>query len=264
MPADPLAPETEPDDFVPDKAGESTAAGAWKTWKAAPSPATMSAALKTVRPIIDRAVGGVRHASKELMSAEAKRLAIGAIKTYDPAQGTALSTHVYSHLRPMRGFAEKSTSVIDRTRTDNTLARRYLEARSTLNQTLNRDPSDDELTDHLNITPKELVKMRRVAVGETGEEDYSTHASADPGDASVGLWADYVYSDLNPINKKIFEMKTGRNGQPMLSTDEVAAKLGLSSVHVNNQAGKIAQRILDGANALNVKKMHIDSIEEAQ
>lgn len=252
LPAVETSPEVE-DDFVPDAPAEMSAAATWQAWKRMPGPAAMAATLKTVRPLLDKAVSGNSNASKELLTSEAKRLAIGAIKTYDPSKGTALTTHIYSHLKPLRGYADKTTSVIHRTRTDNTLTRRYLEAQNELGQTLNRPPTDDELSDKLQVTGKDLEKMRRVSVGESSEEDFSSRAPSE-GDPAIGLWADYVYSTLNPVSKKIFEMKTGRNGQPMLSAAEVAAKLGISEVYVNRRAGEIAQQILDGADALNAKR----------
>ena len=258
------APDVQEEEFVPDEKIETPVSHAWQAWKRNPNPANMSAAIKSVKPLIDRSVRGVGHASPEMMSAEAKRLAIGAIKSYDPQHGTALTTHVYNHLRPLRGYSEMTTAAIDRTRTDNTLAKRFLEARSTLGQTLNREPTDDEMTDHLKCRHKDLEKMRRVAVGEMPEEDYSTHASADPGDAAAGLWADYVYSELPPMDKKIFEMKTGRNGQTLMSTTEVAAKLGLSEEYVNRRAGNIAGKIVDGANSLGTKILQPTDEEDGE
>ncbi len=257
------APEEMEEDFSPDPVSAQTIDNSWSEWKRNPSPTSMASTIKSMQPIIDKAVSNNSHASKELVRSEAKRLAIGAIKTYDPSQGTAVSTHVYNHLRPLRGFAERSTSVIDRTRTDNTLAKQYLEANSTLNQTLNRDPNDDELMDFLKVDAKNLTKMRRVAVGEMVEQEFSTHSNeADDGDPAIGMWADYVYSDLNPIDKKIFEMKTGRNGQPLMSSVEVANKLGVSEVYVNSKAAKISQRIVDGANSMaNKNTSEIEDVE---
>lgn len=223
----------------------------WKKWKSNPSPQSMALVLNSVRPVINKVLDQVPGKSRGLMASEAKRLSISAIKSYDPQHGTSLSTHVYSHLQPVAKGSSKFTEAIHRTRTDKNLVHQYLDASNTLSQQLNREPNDDELTSYLKITPKQLEKMRRVAVGEMGEHDYISDEETPGGPVdSLSLWSDYVYSRSDPKSKLIFEYKTGRNGRPSLSSAEIGAKLGLSEVYVNKKANEMAQKILDGVNSV--------------
>lgn len=223
---------------------------AWKKWKSNPSPESMATALNSVRPVIGKVLDQVPGKSRDLMGSEAKRLAISAIKSYDPQHGTSLSTHVYSHLQPVARGSSRFTDVIHRTRTDKNLVSQYLDGINTLSQQLNREPNDDEIVSHLKITPKQLEKMRRVAVGEISEHDYlPDEPHSETGDG-LSLWSDHVYSRATPQSKLIFEYKTGKNGRPTLSSSEVAQKLGLSEVYVNKKANEMANQILEGVNSM--------------
>jgi DNA-directed RNA polymerase specialized sigma subunit len=224
--------------------------GAWKKWRSSPSPQTMAVALNSVRPVINKVLDQVPGKSRDLMGSEAKRLAISAIKSYDPQHGASLSTHVYSHLQPVARGSSKFIDAIHRTRTDRNLVSQYLDGVNTLSQQLNREPNDDELVSHLKINPKQLEKMRRVAVGEISEHDFTPDDNSQGQDDNLSLWSEHVYSRVDPKSKLIFEYKTGRNGRPMLSSSEIAAKMGLSEVYVNKRANDMANQILQGVNSM--------------
>lgn len=251
-PADPID-EVEPVEPV-DERLEISASRSWKTWKGNPTPENLGATLRSVRPVIDRTVARYPALSPYTTAGESKRLAIQAIKTYDPAHGASLQTHVQSHLRSLAKTASEFTTGIDRTRTDRQLTSKYLGAVGDLTELNNREPTDDEIQDKLRINAKELNKMRRVAVGEMTEEDFFSGDDKEAGDPRVGLWADYIYQSLNPKSKLIFDLKTGRNGRQLLSAAEIGAKLGMSEVYVNRRANEIAQSILDGADSMSRPK----------
>lgn len=218
---------------------------AWSNWHAKPSPEKMAVALRSVRPIVDKSVSRFPRYNASILGGEAKRLAIAAIKTYDPAQGTKLSTHVYNHLRPLGRFAADVGTAAPKSRLDKTRTAEYLGAVRDLTELNNREPSDDDLRDYLGVDSKMLFKMRQSSVAETAESqlEYLPSQSEDP---RMQLWTDYVYHDLDPMGKLIMDHKLGRNGRAQLSTEEVAAKLKLNPDYVNRRAGVIAKKILDG------------------
>lgn len=230
--------------------GNLIATRAWKTWMANPTPDNMSSVVNSIKPVIKKVVSQVPGKSESLMSSEAKRLAISAIKSYDPQHGTSLSTHVYSHLQPIAKGSSRFTEAIHKTRTDRSLIHQYLQGVSDLTENLNREPTDSELMSHLSITPKQLEKMRRSSVGEVNEGEYFSDDSEDKHNPDMlSMWSDHVYSKQTPQSQLIFEYKTGKNGRPALSSSEIANKLGLSEVYVNKKANEMAQEILNGVNS---------------
>lgn len=224
----------------------------WQRWKQSPSPAAMAKTLNTVRPVIDRAVSRFPKANPTVLGGEAKRLAISAIKTYDPSMGTSLKSHVFSHLRSLGRNSSNMGKVLNMTRTDRDYRAKYLAAINDLTETHGNEPSDAQLMDHLGVDAKVLTKMRRVSMGEFAEgqaEMLPSVAQQDEEDPRISMWVDYVYNDLPEVDKKIMDLKIGRNGKTPLSAVEVAAKLRLSPDYVNVRAGAIAKKILDGINS---------------
>ena len=258
-----MAPEleiAEPENVeIPDSSGKinnEAAMAAWSRWKKSPSPNSMSLVLKSVQPAIDRSVRSVKGKNPTLIGGEAKRLAIMAVKSYDPQMGTALSSHVFNHLKPLSRGTTNIGSVIDKSRLDRERIARYLSAHHDLTEQNSREPNDTELMDHLGIDARELTKMRKAATGEVpeGSMDYEPSLTIDE-DPRMSMWTDYVYHQAKPIDKKIFDWKTGRNGNPKLPNAEIVKRLGMSEVYINSRARKMAEDILNG-----VQSAHADQI----
>jgi DNA-directed RNA polymerase specialized sigma subunit len=70
-----------------------------------------------------------------------------------------------------------------------------------------------------------------------------------PGTESLpasDIWLEYVHHDLDPIDKKILEWKTGMYGKQVLSTNEIARRLNITPSAVSQRAAKIAMKIEAG------------------
>ena len=63
------------------------ALGQWQNWKRKPGPESMAKVLNSVRPIINKSVSKFPKYNSAILGGEAKRLAIVAIKTFDPDRG---------------------------------------------------------------------------------------------------------------------------------------------------------------------------------
>ena len=227
--------------------------GCWQHWKAHPTPQALADTLHAVRPALDRAVARYPGQNKTIVGAEAKRLAIGAIKTYDPAQGTSLSTHLFNHLRPLGRQLDNLGRGVSQSRLDRQRAAGFLAAQNDLRETHGREPSDGELQDHLGVSARELTKHRLAARGEVaeGQADHLGAATDDQEDEGrLGMWTDFVYHDLPGRDQKIVDMSMGRNGHKVCDTNEIAAHLGLSVQYVNRQRKEVAHRILEGVNSM--------------
>lgn len=221
----------------------------WQAWKANPSPATMAVALKKVQPTIDSAISRFPGVSPAVLGGEGKRLAIQAIKSFDPAQGATLSTHVFNHLRPLGRWAGSATKAINVPRDAREDFARYANAKRDFFEQNNQEASDADLQDILGINRKKLMKLHQMNFYEfpEGAQEDSIDVAADD-DRQLDLWADYVYHDLNPRDRLIMDLKMGRNGQPLLDSKEIAAKLGIHPTYVNRRAEEIAQKIKVGLN----------------
>ena len=140
---------------------ESDYAPAFNAWKAGPSPATNSALLTAVKPIIDTTLrqysGG--NPSPSLKS-RAKILALNSFKTYDPTKGR-LRTHLYSHMQGLQRINAQEQNIIsvpERVALD---YNHVQEASNALRDRLGRDPSNAEISNHTGLSAKRLAYIRQ-------------------------------------------------------------------------------------------------------
>ena len=222
---------------------------AWDSWQKDQSPAGNAAFLKAIDPIVSK---GVKYyaGGDPLASSRGKLLALEAAKKYDPSKAR-LQSHILSHMQGLKRIDRDLHAVIsvpERILQDSTKLREYNQE---LSDELGREPTDEELMDRYGISKARLAKIRTYQPGlSTGQAEAVNPeeggvASRLPGDTrNEDLWLDIVYQDLGTTDKKILEYSLGLNGQPKLSNQEIAAKLGRSPGAITQRKVRI-QQLLD-------------------
>jgi DNA-directed RNA polymerase specialized sigma subunit len=219
---------------------------AFAAWKARPGPETSAQFLKAVDPVINTAVFSYGGAGRNpQLKSQAKLMALQAMKTYVPEQGT-IKTYLLSQLQGLRRVAGKSQQLIS-VPEKVVLQRAHLQsAENELEDSLGRPASDAELSDYLGLSRKRLAYIRRAAPGVVSGSLMDNEGQAyDPvvklpgGDEGEDAWEDFVYGDLDKVNKLIMDMTLGRNGRTPTTTSQIATKLGLTPSAVSQRKAKI-------------------------
>jgi len=222
---------------------------AWDNWQKDQTPAGNAAFLQAINPIVEK---GVKYyaGGDPLASSRGKLLALEAAKKYDPTKAR-LQSHVLSHMQGLKRIDRDLHAVIsvpERITQDSSRLREYTQE---LTDQLGREPTDDELADTYGFSKARLAKIRKYQPGmATGQAEMINPeeggvASKLPGDTTnEDLWLDIVYQDLGAMDKKILEYSLGLNGQPKLSNQEIAAKLGRSPGAITQRKMRI-QELLD-------------------
>ena len=217
---------------------------AYKSWHTNQRPEQLTQLLDTARPIIDRALSAYAGGNKAL-TGRAKRLAIDAFKSFDPNKGAKLRTHLYIRLQPLQRVYTKRTSPLgipERVQLD---LLRLQQTERSMREELNRDPADDELSERLNLSKRRIAHIRAFSKGVLSEGQLKSPegepmqlgtAQHTPDD----IWVEYVHHDLSPVDKKIFEWKTGIYGKKVLTTNEIARRLKITPSAVSQRAMRIA------------------------
>jgi hypothetical protein len=256
-PDSPFAPEVLPDEEL--HAAEAAAIPhedalkQWGRWKANPHPQRMADVLRSLQPVIDKSVARFPRYNAAILGGEAKRLAIAAVKSYDPAQGAALSSHVYNHIKPLGRNLANLSRAIPLSRLERQRASAFLAARNDLREMHGREPDDSQLQDHLGVNAENLAKMRRAARGEVAESEADHLGASEDHQEDAGrlrLWSDYVHHDATPLEKQIMDLSMGRNGHPVHDGERIAAQLNLSPQYVNRKREEIARRIVEGMRSM--------------
>jgi len=220
---------------------------AYEFWQRNQSTANMDRLLQAAKPTIGKALSSFAGGDKS-MTARAKRLAIDAFKTFDPKRGAKLNTHLMIRLQPLqREYTSRSSifKIPERVQLDKF---RLEQSELALTDELGREPSDNELAEYTGFSTRRIAHVRKFArrgYAESqirtpeGEPVQVTSETVDPED----IWFEYVHHDLDPIDKKILEWKTGMYDKKVLSTNEIASRLKITPSAVSQRAAKIALKL---------------------
>lgn len=210
----------------------------WRAWKQMPTPQNLEALIKQLNPVLQREMmrwSGV--VPKYVLENEAKKLAIKACETYNPNAGTALATHVTNQLQKLSRIAYQRQSSMRVPEQQRLTFNRYNAAVRHLEDLNGRKPTMDDVADYLAIKPKALQKIvenvGRKELIESGEgPQFIQHAESDV--------LDLAYGDMTPVQKKIFEMRTGYNNTPIAkSAKEIMKALNITQSQLSYQLSAI-------------------------
>lgn len=179
----------------------------------------------------------------------ARIMAAQAIQNYDP-QKSKLTTHVMSQLQALRRVAPNVGDPIPKPERLRIESAKLARGRTELADTIGREPTIEELADHMNFDVRQvrrLISRDRAAIPEsslsTGEGEEDEYMPGVTSRDPRAIWADYVYHDLDPIDKLIFQHRTGYNGAPIVSNQELARMTRLSAPAVSRRAARIQERM---------------------
>jgi DNA-directed RNA polymerase specialized sigma subunit len=204
----------------------------WHVWKNDKTDQNTSALLAQFHPLIVReASKWSQTLAKPLLETEGKRLTMQAFKTYDPKVGAALGTHVANQLQKMSRLAYSNINVARIPENKLLNYHTYQKAHADLSDKLGRPPTTDELADEL-AWSMDRVKEFRESIGrremlESGGMDEAGEAGLYQSEDQDNL-IDFVYHDLPPTQKLIFEHLTGYQGAATLNNQQIQKKLGLT------------------------------------
>lgn len=223
---------------------------AYAVWRQKPEPTTMRSLLHAADTVIGRAITQYAGGDKA-MRARAKRLAIEAFRSYDPKHKTQLKTHLMIRLKPLQREYTKRTSplaVPERVQLDQL---RMRNAEQSLTEMYGREPSDDELAEYMGLSKRRIAHVRSYTKGVLSESQMRNSEGelqlpASEHVTASDIWVEYVHHDLDPVDKKIMEWKTGYGGHDVLSTNEIAKRLKISPSAVSQRAAKIARKLEAG------------------
>jgi len=236
--------------FLEDNRLEPKYAPAFDVWKRNPTPSNAGSLLKMVQPDIDRGISAHVGRSDPILKSRARRMALHAIKSYDPTKAR-LGTHIVNQLQGLKRVARQQNQILPIPERVSIDRNNVEHARAQLFDELGRDPNLDELADKTGLSARRLNYIQKfrfpIAEGtieqrmQDSEEGVFMPAVEQP---ESDAWINFVYADLDETNKKIMEWTLGLHGAPTLSNLEIAKKLRITPGAVS-QRKAVIQRVLD-------------------
>lgn len=216
----------------------------FKSWRDTPNEDNMRPMLEYLKPTINSAlmsfVGGDTSFKPKAYILTAK-----AIETYDPDKGAGLKTHVYNNLKRLQRVRAERQAVVRIPENIRLDALQINKFSTEFIDTHGREPAVEEVSDGLGLSKRRIKKASLY-----GSEQPITKMTGEQGDVLVSTgkseedtWTDYVYFDMDPVNKKIFEWTTGYGGTKIIPKKDIAAKLGITSAAVSSRINTIMRKM---------------------
>jgi len=206
-------------------------------WKKTGSKKDMGNLVENLNGLI---FAEVRRASGSLpvsaLSAEARKWAIKGIQTYDPAKGTAISTHVVNYLPKVRRMNYKYQNLVRLPENLQLKFHDYNMGLTMLTEELNREPTDEELAKKLGWGKPQTIKFKNSLYAdliESGSEKPSEYVQFNEN----AILMEHLMSQLDYQEKFILE------NSKVLSSNELASKLGVNLNRLNYLKAKLADKI---------------------
>jgi len=217
-------------------------------WLADPTPERLSTIVSALEPTINSEV--YRYTGpKPLLRSKAKSLSVKAIKSFDPTRGANLRSWVVTQLQPLSRYGQKLRPV----HASEAAIRQAAEldrVQRELTDEMEREPTVEELSDHIGISPKRIKKLRESIKPSLTEgaltESTDEQVGALPGVIEpdrLNLAEEVIYESLTQRDRQIYDWKAGRHGKAQLPNHVIAKRLGVTPALVSQRSSQIAQQI---------------------
>lgn len=205
----------------------------WRAWQRTRSPADLDALMRQMLPILRReTMRWSSLAPSYVLENEAKALAIQAFGKYNPAAGTALSTYLTNSLQKLSRTAYQNQSTLSVPEHMRLGYNQYLAAQRHLTDINGRKPDIHDVADYLAMSPKRLQSLvETVGKRELTESGEGPEFVKDIPDDVLDL----AVSEMSPVQKQIFRMRTGYEGTPISNASKIMRELKLTQGQLSYQ-----------------------------
>lgn len=225
----------------------------WRTWKeSGEDPDQLQPLLQSLNPVIQRRV--LRHKAPRILpsviEAEARTLTVKALRRYNPAKGTQISTHVENNLKGLNRFVKQHQNFTRIVETQANKIGDFQRAKEALEFELGREPTTLELADKLSMSAKKVerleLELRRDVFSALPSDDL---IDANPFEQELPVHREIIEMlpyELTLDEQKVFNYLFGRGGvRKETSTGKIAKKLGWSDSKVSQLKKSISKKFRD-------------------
>lgn len=207
-------------------------------WKKTQSKEHFQGLYNSMKPLIHDAAKKAAFGSNLPESAHrlyAAQAFHDSLKTYNPNSGAALQTHVFGsvHNKVKRlNYEFQNLGKMPEPRA--VLVGKFINEFENLKGQLGRDPSSAEIADHMGMPLRQVSNLQKelrkdLSMGEGTDEVSITEGSKEEE------FLNYLYYELNPEEKVVYEYITGHFGKPRMVKGNnkidyagIAQKMGVS------------------------------------
>lgn len=220
----------------------------WREWKQTGRTDKLEALLNRLQPLIYRETSKWQAAVPgPALEAKARLLTAEALKTYDPNRGASIGTHVTSRLRKLSRSVYPYQNVARLPENKQLLYNSFMVAHNQLVDDLGRDPSTDELADHLKWSSKKVQEFhkaygtRELVESSGATQDFQAAQQPTMGGATV---IDMFYHGLPADDQMLFKDITGYGGTRELNNTQLCAKYKITQGQLSYKRRKLVDGLI--------------------
>lgn len=214
----------------------------WKKWKATGKKSDLATILQAMNGVIQKEVNRASGSlPKAVLEGAAKRWAVEAIKKYNPDSGAALATHVTSWLRKVRRLNYNHQNMVRIPEAKHLEFSTFNNAIGHLRETLQREPTDNELAAHLEWKPTAVKKFKSMLFNDHYESGSEMAVEAHTFDFEQTKF-DFMMEQLDEQEKMIMENLMLPDGK-RLSNSALARKMGVNENRLSYLKTKLKTKV---------------------
>ncbi len=211
----------------------------YEAWKKSQSPVDLEKLLQQLDPLIQAQVNQRSGTlARPLLQAQAKALAVKAIKSYKPTFGAKISTHVTNQLQKLSRVNYAHQNALRIPEHSMVQYNTFNIALEDFKTEFGRDPSSEELADTLKWSPKK-VEQFRVNFGRKEHLESTESAQGTYVPYAHDPRIDYAYHSMSQRQQAIFEHTTGYQNASKLSNSNIMKKLSITQGVLSYEKNKI-------------------------
>lgn len=211
----------------------------WKRWKYQGDQMALEELLASLRPLIRKiALGYAGNLPPVLIEAKVKKYAMQALETYQPGMA-GISTHITNYAQKVLRDITKLQNLGRLPEASAFKIPSYMNLRANMTEALGRDPTYGELADELKTS---IAEVKRLEAGTRKdlvavEGNWLRPQNAQEREQEV---LDHLQYELSGNDQAVFEWTFGLHGRPVLTSAQIAQKLGLPVGQINQAKHRIA------------------------
>jgi len=238
----------------------------WQAWKEDPTEEKLIPLMEQIRPLIHQRVSkySTSPVPEPAVLAAAHHHAMKGLQTYKPGHNTQLKSWVYKYLQGVHSDVSKHANIGRIPYRRSRQIGLFREVVSGLEEELGHEPDTQTIAERMNTSLAEAGRLRatnqwtpshvdKMRIDVNRADHIESLAATEPDkleDMRSGTQREimrYIYQDLSPRERTVFEYQHGMYGRPQLNGTQTAKKMGVSAPTVsrirNSIQGKIDERM---------------------
>lgn len=217
-------------------------------WQKKKTPELTAEVLSRFKPTISSAINSYAPGTGNSLDVKAANITLDALSKYDSSVGTDPTTFVFHNLKRLHRVNAQRSNIIPIPEQTALEQKKLKEVASAFEVDNDREPTLEELANLSGFNTKKVDKLLNIGgtindSSTLSEESRSSTFSMK--DLTDDDYFEYVYVSVSPTDQKIMEWSSGLHGKPVLSNNQIAAKLKISAAAVSQRKAKLHQLLSD-------------------